>query len=102
MPEFVTGDAYTPKTYEPTNRTLELEATTELPCVVPALASQMQQLGTAHGFDFPHKIECHVRVLFDGRVSQEDVQRLLRAVESELLGVSASASKGTDGGGDDD
>jgi hypothetical protein len=84
------AEAVTERTWQ----TVELQAKTDLPLIVPELVKQVCDFITRHHFDFPYKVECDVRVSAQGCVNQAERTNLLNAVSTDLHGACISIHEG--------
>lgn len=75
------------KTWEPTPYIVKLEASTDIPSLVPELFRQMYELGQAHGLETPHEITCKVQVVYKGKVSKKAIGQLLKDAEANMYGL---------------
>jgi hypothetical protein len=74
--------------------TVEVQAKTDLPLIVPELVKQVCDFITRHHFDFPYKVECEVRVSAQGCVNRAERAALLNAVSTDLHGACISIHEG--------
>jgi hypothetical protein len=79
---------------ERTWHTVEVQAKTDLPLIVPELVKQVCDFITGHHFDFPYKVECEVRVSAQGCVNQAQKMDFLNASSPDLHGASISVHEG--------
>jgi hypothetical protein len=81
--------------------TVEVQAKTDLPLIVPELVKQVCDFITRHHFDFPYKVECEVRVSSQGCVNRAERTDLLNAVSTDLHGACISIHERDETQGDE-